>query len=150
VDGRDVLLDGAHNPAGAAALARALDDLQPFLTDGPMTLITAAMADKDVGGVISALVGVRALAGATVVCTTVAVPRAMAAAELAGHWRTQRREGAIVVEPELRMALQRVLDGMVGGSGPVVVAGSLYLVGAVRRQLLGDPDLHDPEGPEEA
>ena len=31
VDGRDVLLDGAHNPAGAAALATALDDLRPFL-----------------------------------------------------------------------------------------------------------------------
>ena len=34
VDGRDVLLDGAHNPAGAAALAQALDDLRPFLTGG--------------------------------------------------------------------------------------------------------------------
>ena len=35
VDGRDVLLDGAHNPAGAAALAAALDDLRPFLGAGP-------------------------------------------------------------------------------------------------------------------
>ncbi len=35
VDGRDVLLDGAHNPAGAAALATALDDLRPFLDAGP-------------------------------------------------------------------------------------------------------------------
>src|SRR4029079_14784766 len=31
VDGHDVLLDGAHNPAGAAALATALDDLRPHL-----------------------------------------------------------------------------------------------------------------------
>src|SRR3954447_17702165 len=30
VEGRDVLLDGAHNPAGAATLAQALDDLRPF------------------------------------------------------------------------------------------------------------------------
>ncbi|HWP62552.1 MAG TPA: bifunctional folylpolyglutamate synthase/dihydrofolate synthase, partial [Candidatus Binatia bacterium] len=30
----DVLLDGAHNPAGAAALALALDDLRPFLAGG--------------------------------------------------------------------------------------------------------------------
>ena len=30
----DVLLDGAHNPAGAAALAVALDDLRPFLAPG--------------------------------------------------------------------------------------------------------------------
>ena len=34
VDGREVLLDGAHNPAGAAALADALDDLRPFLGAG--------------------------------------------------------------------------------------------------------------------
>ena len=30
------------------------------------------------------------------------------------------------------------------GSGPVVVAGSLYLVGAVRGHLVDDPDLRDP------
>ena len=38
VDGRDVLLDGAHNPAGAAALATALDDLRPSLAAGRLTL----------------------------------------------------------------------------------------------------------------
>ena len=51
----DILLDGAHNPAGAAALAVALDDLRPFLDGGPVTLVTASMADKDVDGVIAAL-----------------------------------------------------------------------------------------------
>ncbi len=55
VDGRDILLDGAHNPAGAAALAGALDDLRPFLDAGSVTLLTATMADKDVDGVIAAL-----------------------------------------------------------------------------------------------
>ena len=29
--------------------------------------------------------------------------------------------------------------------GPVVVAGSLYLVGDARRRLVDDPPLHDPE-----
>ena len=50
VDGREVVLDGAHNPAGAAALATALDDLRPHLTGGlepvparpPLTLVHAA------------------------------------------------------------------------------------------------------------
>ncbi len=32
--GRELLLDGAHNPDGAAALAQALDDLRPFLAGG--------------------------------------------------------------------------------------------------------------------
>src|SRR5207342_250252 len=55
VAGRDVLLDGAHNPAGAAALAGALDDLRPYLADGPITVVSATMSDKDVDGVIAAL-----------------------------------------------------------------------------------------------
>src|SRR6185369_17275696 len=38
VKDHDVLLDGAHNPAGAAALALALDDLRPFIASGPITL----------------------------------------------------------------------------------------------------------------
>jgi folylpolyglutamate synthase/dihydropteroate synthase len=29
--------------------------------------------------------------------------------------------------------------------GPIVVAGSLYLVGAVRARLVDDPLLHDPD-----
>ncbi len=53
--GREVLLDGAHNPAGAAALAASLDDLRPYLDAGPLTLVTASMADKDVAGVVAAL-----------------------------------------------------------------------------------------------
>ena len=61
VGGRDVLLDGAHNPAGAAALAVALDDLRPFLDGGAITLVTASMADKDVDGVIAALARSNAL-----------------------------------------------------------------------------------------
>jgi hypothetical protein len=31
------------------------------------------------------------------------------------------------------------------GPGPVVVAGSLYLVGAARGHLVDDPDLRDPD-----
>ena len=79
---------------GAAALAAALDDLRPYLADGPLTLITASMADKDVDGVIEALVGGgasgasgRALAGATIVCTSVpGMDRALPADELAARW----------------------------------------------------------------
>ena len=60
-EGRTVLLDGAHNPAGAAALAQALDDLLPHLRPGPLTLVVASMADKDVDGVIAALAGAAAI-----------------------------------------------------------------------------------------
>jgi dihydrofolate synthase/folylpolyglutamate synthase len=150
VQGRDVLLDGAHNPAGAAALAVALDDLRPFLTDGPITLVTASMADKDVDGVIAALSKADALTRATVVCTSVDLPRAMDPAALARRWRTLHATLAIVIEPDPIAALDRAIEQPAAGSGPIVVAGSLYLVGAARGHLVDDPDLRDPKPPEDA
>jgi dihydrofolate synthase/folylpolyglutamate synthase len=139
---RDVLLDGAHNPAGAAALAVALDDLRPYLADGPITLVTASMADKDVDGVIAALAASGSLADATVVCTSLEGPRAMAADDLAARWRSGHPAGAgrTLADPDPIAALERAL----AADGPVVVAGSLYLVGAARGHLLDDPALHDP------
>jgi dihydrofolate synthase/folylpolyglutamate synthase len=148
-EGREILLDGAHNPAGAAALAEALDDLRPYLSPGPVGLVTAAMADKDVDGVIRALLASTALDGATVVATTVDLTRAMPADELARRWRvaaaastpaTGAAPAAIVAEPDPMDALRRAREV----SGPTVVAGSLYLVGAVRAHLVDDPDLREP------
>ncbi len=142
VDGRDVLLDGAHNPAGATALAGALDDLRPFLSPGRPTLLTASMADKDVAGVVAALDAATGLAGAAVVATSLDVPRALPAEALAAVWsRATTRRRAVTAEPDIGAALDRVLAGP---PGPLIVAGSLYLVGAVRRRLVDDPLLRDP------
>ena len=145
---RDVVLDGAHNPAGAAALALALDDLRPHLTGGgtttppPMTLVMAAMADKDVDGIIRALLASAALRDARVVCTALAVPRAMPASDLAARWRSIAPELAIqAIEPS-----GRALDTAINDApGPVVVAGSLYLVGDARGRLVDDRPERDPE-----
>jgi dihydrofolate synthase/folylpolyglutamate synthase len=131
--GRDVLLDGAHNPAGAVAL-------RPFLDDGPITLVMASMADKDVDGIISGLRASDALADATIVATSVELSRAMPAEALAARWRAHDA-GRTLVEPDAIAAVERAL----GGDGPVVVAGSLYLVGAARGHLIDDPDLRDPD-----
>ena len=140
-EGRDVLLDGAHNPAGATALARALDDLRPHLAAGPLTLVMASMADKDVDGVVTALGGAAALRGATVIATTVDASRAMPAAELADRWRRLQGPASVTVVPDPLEAV----DAAIPGPGTTVVAGSLYLVGAVRAHLVDDPDLRDPE-----
>lgn len=150
VAGHEVLLDGAHNPAGAAALAVALDDLRPFLASGPVTLIVASMADKDVDGVIAALATSRALTGATVVCTSLDVPRAMPAAELAARWERGLPGARGVVAPDPLEALDELLWRSSRDAGPIVVAGSLYLVGAVRGHLVDDPDLREPDPSEEA
>ena len=153
IGGHDILLDGAHNPAGAAALAVALDDMRPFLDGSPVTLVTASMADKDVDGVIAALARSNALDGATVVATSLDVPRAMPAGELAARWRTGAvwgervsRPGRVIAEQDPSVALERALSE----PGPIVVAGSLYLVGEVRGALVDDPALRDPDPPEAA
>jgi dihydrofolate synthase/folylpolyglutamate synthase len=142
VGGRDVLLDGAHNPAGAAALAAALDDLRPFLGGGPLTLVTATMADKDVDGVITALSRAGAMAGARIVATALDLPRAMPAAELAARWAATVPDGhrpVTATDPVAALEL-----ALADAGGPIVVAGSLYLVGAIRAVLVDDPDLRDP------
>jgi dihydrofolate synthase/folylpolyglutamate synthase len=152
--GRELLLDGAHNPAGAAALAQALDDLRPYLAGGaaspgdrpPLTVVIAAMRDKDVAGLVAALAQSEALADARIICTRLANPRAMPAEQLAETWAAVDGRRTIVVEPDSQAALERALagDGRWAG-GPVVVAGSLYLVGEVRARLVDDPLLRDPQ-----
>jgi len=141
VDGRDVLLDGAHNPAGAATLAIALDDLRPHLASGRLTLVTASMADKDVDGIVAALGAAAAIRGAGVIATQLDLVRALPAAELAARWQATGLAGTVVTEPNPERALDRALAE---GDGPIVVAGSLYLVGAVRARLVDDPILRDP------
>jgi dihydrofolate synthase / folylpolyglutamate synthase len=148
VDGREALLDGAHNPAGAAALAIALDDLRPFLAGGrdapppPLTLVHASMADKDVDGVIAALLACDALRDARIVATQVPGERALPAADLARRWRIARPDATIAVVVDVGAALAHALAG---AAGPIVVAGSLYLVGEARRRWVDDPALRDPE-----
>jgi dihydrofolate synthase/folylpolyglutamate synthase len=150
VDGHDVLLDGAHNPAGAAALAQALDDLRPFLTGGdapprdrpPITLVTASMADKDVAGIVRALGAAEALRDARIICTSLDLARALPADELAAAWSVEPGDRTVSAEPDVAAAMDQAIAN---APGPVVVAGSLYLVGAVRARLVDDPLLRDPE-----
>jgi dihydrofolate synthase/folylpolyglutamate synthase len=144
VGGRDVLLDGAHNPAGAATLAAALDDLRPFLrpAEAPLTLVMGAMADKDVAGIVAALAGAAALGGARIIATRVDLPRAMPAEALAAVWRGRFAGASIEAIDDVGRALDVAISG---APGPVVVAGSLYLVGAARGRWVVDPALRDPE-----
>jgi dihydrofolate synthase/folylpolyglutamate synthase len=148
VGGRDVLLDGAHNPAGAASLAETLDDLRPFLTGGdrpdppPLTLVVASMADKDVDAIIRALRAAGSLRGARIIATQIHLSRALPASALAERWRVLAPELGVEAIADLDAALQRSLEV---GSGPILVTGSLYLVGEARRRWHDDPLLHDPE-----
>jgi dihydrofolate synthase/folylpolyglutamate synthase len=144
---QEVLLDGAHNAAGGAALALALDDLRPFLAGGgeavppPLTVVWGSMTGHDALAVISALARGRALAGATVVCTAVDLPGALPADGLAAAWRDGLPGARVLTAPDPAAALDAALAM---ARGPVIVAGSLYLVGAARAILVDDPALRDP------
>jgi dihydrofolate synthase/folylpolyglutamate synthase len=140
-DGRDVLIDGAHNPAGAAALAQALDDLAPFLAPGRPTLVVAIMADKDVDGVLEALAGAAMLARARVICTAPSGDRALPPDQLAARWQAAAdRRGITARRAEVAADPAAAVEmALAAGNGPLVVAGSLYLVGAVRSLLVDDP-----------
>jgi dihydrofolate synthase/folylpolyglutamate synthase len=140
-EGRAVLLDGAHNPAGATALAQALDDLLPHLGPAPLTLVVASMADKDVDGIVAALAASAAIKGAAVIATSVDATRAMPADALAERWRRVDGPATVTAVPDPIAAL----DTALARPGTTVVAGSLYLVGAVRAHLVDDPDLRDPD-----
>ena len=150
--GRDVLLDGAHNPAGAAALATALDDLRPFLAGGrrvrprrPSRSSTARWRDKDVAGIVAALAGSAALRRRAGHRDAGAGRARDARGRVAAAWRADRPRGvAVVPDPDVDAALDRALEVAGSAGGPVVVAGSLYLVGEARRRWLDDPLLRDP------
>ena len=130
--GRGVLLDGAHNPSGARALARALGELG--VRNPP--LVFGAMRGKRVAAVLRALASL----APRPVFTAVADPHAHRPDELLRTWRrvapaTRGAEaGTTTSSPHEAMDRAAALDG----SGPVVVAGSLYLVGAVRAELTGE------------
>jgi dihydrofolate synthase/folylpolyglutamate synthase len=115
-----LLLDGAHNPAGARALADALRGGPPFV------LVFGAMADKDVAGMAAALFPLARV----VVLTQPPGERAATPAEVA------RRAPAplALLEPRVGRALALARRRARAGER-VVVAGSLFLVGDVLRRL---------------
>ncbi len=144
---REVLLDGAHNPAGAAVLARALDDLRSTLQGGDEPEPPPAdpgprprWPTRTSPGVLAALAASPVARAARVICTQVDLPRALPAERLAKGWSAVAPGSRPVVVRPVEAALERALAE---APGPVVVAGSLYLVGAVRAILVDDPELRD-------
>jgi len=121
-----ILLDGAHNVAGAEALAAHL-----ALRGGPKpVLLFAAMADKDLAGILGPLVPHIA----SVVATQPGVARAADSRDVAAAARALLLPAGAETEPARALEKARALAGP---GGLVLVAGSLYLVGAVTAVLEG-------------
>jgi dihydrofolate synthase/folylpolyglutamate synthase len=126
LDGRRIILDCAHNPAGAEALARAL----PGTLDPARTfLLFGAMSDKLWRPMLTRLAPLAARRCYTEPLRPLGTRRSAELNEL-----NAVAPGALVSDP-LR-ALEHVLEQSSRGD-TVLVTGSIFLVGAVRARLLG-------------
>ena len=131
-----IVLDAAHNPAGAAATA---DALQDSFTFSPLIGVVGVMNDKDYEGVLAAFEHVFA----AVVCTQNSTSRSLPAEELAEVARGIFGVDRVHVARRLDDAIDQAATlaeagGVYGeaiGSGAVLVTGSVVTVGEARAML---------------
>jgi len=122
-----VLLDGAHNPDGAAALAASLAALYP---GRPVQLVFGVLADKDHRGMLAAL-------GPRVRRLHLVAPDSPRARSPASYRELAGSLGPAVDEHPGCAEAVACARAAAGPDGLVAVAGSLYLVGEARRLLGG-------------
>ena len=123
--GRELLLDAAHNPAGAAALASYLEGE----TGVKRPLVFAAMRDKDLTGMFTAMLP----AVSRLIATRASNPRSTEPEALAVRARAIAPRLPISVEPVIADALTEAWRH----SPRIVVAGSIFLLGDVLRLVEG-------------
>lgn len=123
---QQIIIDGAHNPAGMQALRGSLDDIFPA---EERVLLLGILKDKDIDTMLDILLR----PNDTVVVTRPQSERADSADDLL------RRVASAVQHVEAfsdnEEALDRALE-LANGEKLLVIAGSLYLVGGVRQMLL--------------
>jgi dihydrofolate synthase/folylpolyglutamate synthase len=119
-----IVLDGAHNAASAEYLAATLAARFPGRLP---VLVFGAKADKDIGGMLAAL-----LLQASAVVITQAGDAWGENPEFIAHLaRASGYGGPLQVKPSLAEALQAA-EVLAGPEGLICVTGSLYLVGEAR------------------
>ncbi len=118
-----ILLDGAHNPQGVAALVA---EIRRIWGETPVVLLTGMLADKNVEGCVKLL---SPLAVKVFCCTPVHPDRALPAAALAAVY------GEAEVIPDIGEAVAAAKRYADSHNLPLVVAGSFYVAGEARRLL---------------
>jgi dihydrofolate synthase/folylpolyglutamate synthase len=125
-----VIVDGAHNPAGAAALAGTVDE---ELADArPRVLVVGVRGRRSPAGLIAAL---RPERFDHVVCTEPPASDACPAGDVAAA--LPRPTSSVHIEPDWLRAVLLARD-LADPAGAVLVTGSLYLVGAVHGELTAE------------
>ena len=118
----DIILDGAHNPAGARALARYLER---FYGGGRIWLVYGAMRDKAIDEVAGILFPIATELVLTAPDTSRAL-RPEALAEFAGRGHIEPTVGAAIDYARTHAA----------GEDVIVITGSLFVVGEARKLFL--------------
>jgi dihydrofolate synthase/folylpolyglutamate synthase len=123
--GHEMVLDVAHNPAGAWALRSALSETFP---DREFTLLFGAMRDKAIQEMAEILFPI----AEHVVVTHIDNPRAATTEELlqAGS----RTGAAILAEESVDTALSRAFE-LAPAAGVIVITGSIFLVGDAMKSM---------------
>lgn len=119
-----LLLDGAHNPAGARSLRAFLDEHCP----APITLIFGAMSDKDITEIAAILFSVASV----VIATSIANQRAADAAMIA-----EQAPGVgyqLICASSVAQALTEAEYATPPG-GLICACGSLYLIGEIKKAI---------------
>ena len=130
----NVLLDGGHNPQCIEALVKNIDD---YLAGRPLTVLTGVLGDKDFHCMYANVAPfakefITVTPGQETITITPDSPRAMQGERLAELLRQLGKPAQYA--PGIHEAMQ-LAQQKVGLEGVVLVAGSLYLAGAVRTEL---------------
>ena len=121
----DVLLDVAHNPAGAWVLRAALSDR---FADRRMALVFGAMRDK----AIAEMADILFTQADCVVATQAKNPRSASAEEI--RKAGERTGTQIIMTPDVPTALERA-RALLPTDGLIVVTGSIYVVGEAIQEM---------------
>jgi dihydrofolate synthase/folylpolyglutamate synthase len=120
--GTPVLIDAAHNPSGARALAAYVAEVH-----GKLPFVFGAMRDKDIAGILEPLAAVMT----SLTLTMPSTPRAASLDEL----EDAARRAAPAVPVTRIAAPVEALDHAARAGTTVAVAGSLYLAGDILAAL---------------
>ena len=123
-----VILDGAHNPAGAEVCASVFfDDFDPH---GRRILVVGVLGGRDISDTLSAL---KVDEFERVICCTAPSPRARSAAEIAAIAEEMGCSDVLTVDTVERACDLALADAT--SDDAVLIAGSLYVVGSARTHL---------------
>jgi dihydrofolate synthase/folylpolyglutamate synthase len=121
----EIVLDVAHNPAGAWALR---STLSACYEDRRIIFVFGAMRDKAIGEISEILFPL----AEHVIATIADNPRSATPEEI--REAASRTQAEIESHPDVPLALERARE-LAGSDGVVVVTGSIYVVGEAMRAL---------------